>query len=102
MDITHADIARTLVESTAWRRVHGDKAGEIEQIVYALNAAAEMQKERDAKIAEGFIPSGFTGTGKAGNSYAIARDDRARSIAWEIRNQDSLAASASDNSPGGT
>jgi hypothetical protein len=56
MDITHADIARTLVESSAWRRVHGDKAGEIEQIVYALNAAAaiaaEAERERCVKVCE--------------------------------------------------
>jgi hypothetical protein len=86
---------------TRWRSDLLDTAGEI-ALVVLIDSLLSRQREMDAKIAEGFIPSGFTGTGKAGNNYAIARDDRARSIAWQIRNQDSLAASASDNSPGGT
>lgn len=43
------------------------------------------ERERCAQIAESFIPSGFTGEGKVGNSYAVARDDRARVIAAAIR-----------------
>lgn len=42
--------------------------------------------ERAAQAAESFIPSGFASTGKAGNTYAVARDDRARTIAYAIRN----------------
>lgn len=43
------------------------------------------ETEACAQIAESFIPSGFTGHGKAGNTYAVARDDRARTIATAIR-----------------
>jgi hypothetical protein len=84
-------------------RARKDLVARIVVLVQAeVNAAVAIERERCARIAEGFIPSGFTGTGKLGDAFAVARDDRARSIAWGIRNQDSLAASASDNSPGGT
>lgn len=51
----------------------------------AIREAILEERERCAKIAESFIPSGFTSEGKAGNSYAVARDDRARVIAAKIR-----------------
>lgn len=51
--------------------------------------AIYAERERCARIAESFIPSGFTGDGKAGDTYAIARDDRARTIAVAIRTADS-------------
>jgi hypothetical protein len=63
-----------------------DTQGERDLVALVDHLLAE-QREMDAKIAEGFIPSGFTGTGKFGNAFAVARDDRARSIAWQIRNQ---------------
>jgi hypothetical protein len=52
-----------------------------------ISAAILAERERCAKIAEHLIPSGFTGEGKAGNSYAVARDDRARTIAALIRGE---------------
>lgn len=66
-----------------------------EQLGHAITAtAAHMreverailaERERCAKVAESFIPSGFGSSGKAGDSYAVARDDRARAIAAKIR-----------------
>lgn len=51
----------------------------------AIYDAVLAERERCAKVAESFIPSGFTSEGKAGDTYAIARDDRARTIAAVIR-----------------
>jgi hypothetical protein len=56
-------------------------------IVADIQAAIVEERERCAKIAESFIPSGFTGDGKAGDTYAVARDDRARTIATAIRKE---------------
>lgn len=56
-------------------------------ILKAISAAIADERERCAQIAESFIPSGFTGDGKAGDTYAIARDDRARTIAAAIRKE---------------
>jgi hypothetical protein len=47
----------------------------------AIRDAIKAERERCAKIAEGFIPSGFPG------HYGTARDDRARTIAAAIRGQ---------------
>jgi hypothetical protein len=48
----------------------------VERAVYD---AVTAQREFDARIAEAFIPSGFSG------NIGIARDDRARTIAYCIR-----------------
>ncbi len=48
----------------------------------ALATAAPAERERCARIAESFIPSGFSGT------YGTARNDRARTIADAIRNEE--------------
>lgn len=49
-----------------------------ERVVYN---AILVERERCAQIAEGFIPSGFSG------GIGVARDDRARTIAAAIRNK---------------
>lgn len=54
-------------------------------VLVAIRAAVEEERESCARAAESFIPSGFTSDGKAGNTYAVARDDRARTIAAAIR-----------------
>jgi hypothetical protein len=56
-----------------------------EVVTPAIRAAVKEERAACALVAESCIPSGFTGTGKAGNTYAIARDDRARTIATAIR-----------------
>lgn len=76
-------------------RLRTDLAGVVAELRQALSEieaerAARMraeatERERCAQVAEGFIPSGFTSDGKAGNTYAVARDDRARVIAAAIR-----------------
>ncbi len=48
----------------------------------ALTTAARAERDRCARIAESFIPSGFSGT------HGTARNDRARTIADAIRNED--------------
>jgi hypothetical protein len=64
----------------------GYVAGASERALFLMvKQAVEAERERCARIAESFIPSGFTSDGKAGNTYAVARDDRARSIAAAIR-----------------
>jgi hypothetical protein len=45
----------------------------------AIHAAILAERERCAKVAESFIPSGF------GKPFGTARDDRARTIAAKIR-----------------
>lgn len=53
----------------------------------AIHTAIMAERERCAKIAESFIPSGFReGEGKGAEWIGIARDDRARTIAHAIRN----------------
>jgi hypothetical protein len=78
---------------TRWRSDLLDTAGEIALVKLVDRLLAE-QRERCAQIAEGFIPSSFTGTGKLGNAFAVARDDRARTIAWCIRHQDTHASTS--------
>lgn len=52
----------------------------------AITAIRHEERERCARIAESFIPSGFTGTHPVvRDALAIARDDRARTIAQAIR-----------------
>lgn len=63
-------------------------AAQAQAVERAIQAAVLAERERCAKVAESFIPSGFEGEGRAGNSYAVARDDRARTIADAIRRGD--------------
>ena len=64
----------------------GYVAGASERELFLMvKGAVLLERERCATIAESMIPSGFTSTGKAGNTYAVARDDRARTIAYRIR-----------------
>lgn len=67
----------------AWTKFLRDiNVPEIEHALkHVVYTAIMAERERCAKIAESFIPSGFTGT------FGVARDDRARTIAHAIRNQ---------------
>ncbi len=63
----------------------GYVAGASERELFLMvKGAVQSERERCAEVAESFIPSGFTSNGKAGNTYAVARDDRARVIAFAI------------------
>jgi hypothetical protein len=57
-------------------------ATHMREVERAIRAAVLAERERCAKVAESFIPSGFEG------SFGTARDDRARTIADAIRRAD--------------
>lgn len=79
--MTPEDLAKLAVGKSGWLYTDVLRS----HVAIAIRAAVAAERERCAQIAERFIPSGFTSDGKAGNSYAVARDDRARTIAAAIR-----------------
>lgn len=71
---------------SADQQIPSDDVEFVSAQLYSFSLAViAAEREACAQVAESFIPSGFTSDGKAGNTYATARDDRARTIAAAIR-----------------